>query len=619
MRARGKMAGGFLLGRTSRGRGLTLMVEHYEPLTPERGIPDSPFADRGRMESLMDRWRPGRSRLSLIGLYRTCTPQSGLLTNDDLAALAADTSRKVADVIGTNLEGSKLSPQATTPPAADPMDSERVFLLIDAGTGGATSKAVLHVTRGESVLWQSPQTPFNRNELSKRRAASQSQVSEMRPPTVAPKEPSPESEETPATPKSDLKRLSILKWSIASVGVAALLVTAFLQLRGTSTPGSLLPSSSTASSDARLGLQLDQSGAAWRLSWNPDSPALVKATKGRLVVTDGAMHKNIDLDASDLRGGTIIYSPITEDVVLQLEVDSLDSPEPVSESVRTVGGVLPSTPQVSTALPLSTGESGLQSASRLAPEPVTMPNLKEPPVATTTSNIAAIPAQTAKSQPPVPSNVISKTPAPVSAERRPVERRPVVAAKVEPPPTAQPGISKSPAADVEAKSTAKRPIVTVKAEPLSPARSVVSKNPVVAAIEGMSPERRLIVAAKAEPPPIGPKAATNWIPEPIAIDSGPALSKAVQHGGVTEVAQLISKKDPDYPASAKEARVSGSVEVSFTIDTNGEVRDVTVTKGPSLLASAAVDAVQTWRYKPARLDGVPVVTQASAVIVFRTN
>jgi len=88
---------------------------------------------------------------------------------------------------------------------------------------------------------------------------------------------------------------------------------------------------------------------------------------------------------------------------------------------------------------------------------------------------------------------------------------------------------------------------------------------------------------------------------------------------VTEVAQLISKKDPDYPASAREARVSGSVEVSFTIDTNGEVRDVTVMKGPSLLASAAVDAVQTWRYKPARLDGVPVVTQASAVIVFRAN
>jgi protein TonB len=620
MRARGKMAGGFLLGRANRSRGLTLIVEHYEPLTPERGISDSPFADRGRMESLMNRWRPGHSRLSLIGLYRTCTPQTVLLTNDDLAALAADANRKVADVISTNLEGSKLSPQATTPPAADPVDSERVFLLIDAGVGGATSKAVLHLTRGETVLWQSPQTLFNRNELSKRRTASQPQVSEMRPPAVAPRELAFEGEETPARPKADLKGLSVLKWSIAAVGVAALLVTGFLQFRGTSAPHSLPQTISTDSSDVRLGLKLEQSGAAWRLTWNPESPALLKATKGRLIVTDGGMHKTIDLDSSDLRGGAIVYSPITEEVVLRLEVDSLDSPEPVSESVRTVGGVLPSTPELLTALSPAMGQTGSQPPLPLAPDPVTMPDLKGQPVLTVPSNTPGIPVRTVKSQPP--SNVISKSLLPVITEIRPAERHAIVAAKVEAPPTAQPRISKSPAADVEARPTAKRPIITVKAAPVSPVRPAVSKNSVLPAAEATSPERRPIVAAHVERSPTGPKPGPSWIPEPIAIDSGPAApapSEAVHHSGVTEVAQLISKKDPDYPASAREARVSGSVEVSFTIDTNGEVRDVTVMKGPSLLASAAVDAVQTWRYKPARLDGVPVVTQASAVIVFRAN
>jgi len=49
------------------------------------------------------------------------------------------------------------------------------------------------------------------------------------------------------------------------------------------------------------------------------------------------------------------------------------------------------------------------------------------------------------------------------------------------------------------------------------------------------------------------------------------------------------------------------------------VRDVKVTKGPALLESAAVEAVQEWRYKPARLDGVPVATQGNAVVVFRVN
>jgi outer membrane biosynthesis protein TonB len=42
-------------------------------------------------------------------------------------------------------------------------------------------------------------------------------------------------------------------------------------------------------------------------------------------------------------------------------------------------------------------------------------------------------------------------------------------------------------------------------------------------------------------------------------------------------------------------------------------------KGNPFLAKAAVDAVKTWRYKPTRLNGTAVETQATVVIVFKPN
>jgi TonB family protein len=139
------------------------------------------------------------------------------------------------------------------------------------------------------------------------------------------------------------------------VAIIALFSAGFFELRD----GRAVTSSETKSEaimDSRLGLKLDWTGTDWRLSWNPDAPALLKATKGQLFVTDGTMQKTVDLDASDLHGGTIIYSPLTNDVVWKLQVtDANDSAALISESVRTVSG-LPSlsgalTSQASASVP----------------------------------------------------------------------------------------------------------------------------------------------------------------------------------------------------------------------------------------------------------------------------
>ena len=104
-------------------------------------------------------------------------------------------------------------------------------------------------------------------------------------------------------------------------------------------PPDPLSATSDASSATLLGLRVERRTTDWRLRWNRD--AAVNATRGRLTITDGALHKQLDLDANELRNGSIVYSPKTDDVVLRLEMESGESTAPLIESVRLVGGAAP--------------------------------------------------------------------------------------------------------------------------------------------------------------------------------------------------------------------------------------------------------------------------------------
>ena len=81
-RAADKVAAGVLLGRAHHGRELTLIVEHYESATPERGAAESPFANPQALETMLDRWRPGRSRMSVLGFYRSGANEAVLNATD---------------------------------------------------------------------------------------------------------------------------------------------------------------------------------------------------------------------------------------------------------------------------------------------------------------------------------------------------------------------------------------------------------------------------------------------------------------------------------------------------------------------------------------------------------
>jgi TonB family protein len=126
------------------------------------------------------------------------------------------------------------------------------------------------------------------------------------------------------------------------------------------------------------------------------------------------------------------------------------------------------------------------------------------------------------------------------------------------------------------------------------------------------------VAPPAIAPPFRPQLATllpTGLPEP------PALTaiRPIQQTSKLEPARLVVHRDPVYPSMAKTGGYSGAVELLFTIGADGKVHNIRVMKGTNLLTQAAVDAVKSWRFQPARRDGIPVESESSTVINFKLN
>jgi TonB family protein len=90
-------------------------------------------------------------------------------------------------------------------------------------------------------------------------------------------------------------------------------------------------------------------------------------------------------------------------------------------------------------------------------------------------------------------------------------------------------------------------------------------------------------------------------------------------GGVTRP-EKISGLPPSYTDFARTARVTGVVIVEAVIDEQGNVASARVLKGlPMGLDQAAVNAVQTWKFKPATLDGRPVSVYYILTVNFQVD
>ncbi len=69
---------------------------------------------------------------------------------------------------------------------------------------------------------------------------------------------------------------------------------------------------------------------------------------------------------------------------------------------------------------------------------------------------------------------------------------------------------------------------------------------------------------------------------------------------------LVKKIAPKYPNKARRAGIQGQVVLRAVITKEGNIDSLTLVSGDPTLASAAIDAVKKWKYKPYLLDGEPV-------------
>ncbi len=87
-------------------------------------------------------------------------------------------------------------------------------------------------------------------------------------------------------------------------------------------------------------------------------------------------------------------------------------------------------------------------------------------------------------------------------------------------------------------------------------------------------------------------------------------------GGVT-APRAIYAPDPEFSEEARKAKYQGTVILWAVVGPDGRVKDIRVQRSLGLgLDERAVAALRTWRFDPARKDGVPVAVQINVEVNF---
>ncbi len=82
----------------------------------------------------------------------------------------------------------------------------------------------------------------------------------------------------------------------------------------------------------------------------------------------------------------------------------------------------------------------------------------------------------------------------------------------------------------------------------------------------------------------------------------------------------IVRRSPAYPAGLRAANISGSVVVSFIIDTEGKVQDARAVQSTHYaFEEAAVAAIREWQFDPGLKDGHSVNTLVTQKLEFKTG
>ena len=124
------------------------------------------------------------------------------------------------------------------------------------------------------------------------------------------------------------------KWLWLAIGAAVPAVLAAGFFLSSGVLGLHRPAVPAAPAYAGLALRIERNAGDILLTWNRDADAIKRAQRAVLQISDGAQQENVEMDLSQLRTGSIVYSPVTSDVVFRMQVTPNGQAEPVSETVR---------------------------------------------------------------------------------------------------------------------------------------------------------------------------------------------------------------------------------------------------------------------------------------------
>jgi TonB family protein len=115
--------------------------------------------------------------------------------------------------------------------------------------------------------------------------------------------------------------------------------------------------------------------------------------------------------------------------------------------------------------------------------------------------------------------------------------------------------------------------------------------------------------------------AKHWGADPkeiLAVQQAQNAAAQLSPAALAASLKRLRAPPPEYPDRALSQRVSGSVMLQFTVDVNGEPRDIHVVEAtpPGVFDRAAISALKRWRYAPALVNGAPVEVPMKTLVRF---
>lgn len=197
--------------------------------------------------------------------------------------------------------------------------------------------------------------------------------------------------------------------------------------------------------------------------------------------------------------------------------------------------------------------------------------------------------------------------APAESAQAPLQVNPALPEPITPPPIPPPGLP-DPMPPPEPAKPPEMPSEVAKPKPLPRVES--AKNP--------SKAKR---APSAHPQAVSPPN-SELAPAASGAPSGSsAKGSGTSAGAGNSSPGYLVNPHPPYPPESKARREQGAVMLAVSINERGEVTAISISQssGFSRLDQAARDGVSHWRFRPARVAGVPVSSHLAVPVRFRLS